>query len=118
MIVELARVAYDAWWREAGEHVGPIVPWDELPNGIKNAWNAALEAAFDASSSVGREKPPVTIGDDRKFAVTILFDNEDYDLLIEAVKASGLELCSMWILKVITQALHTPPAPPGWGQEG
>jgi len=43
----LAQEAYEAWDREAREHVGAMPPWDGLPNGIKNAWNAALERAFE-----------------------------------------------------------------------
>lgn len=43
----LAQEAYEAWDREASEHVGSMPPWHGLPNGIKNAWNAALERAFE-----------------------------------------------------------------------
>lgn len=41
--LELEREAYAAWDREAREHVGPAPAWDTLPNGIKNAWAAAIE---------------------------------------------------------------------------
>lgn len=46
-IKSLAQEAYEAWDREAREHVGSCPPWETLPNGIKNAWNAALERAFE-----------------------------------------------------------------------
>jgi hypothetical protein len=50
----LAQEAYEAWDREAREHVGMCPPWETLPNGIKNAWNAALERAFEVAEERGR----------------------------------------------------------------
>ena len=51
----LAQEAYEAWDAEAREHVGAMPPWESLPKGIKNAWNAALERAFTVQGATDWE---------------------------------------------------------------
>lgn len=41
--MNLAKEAYEAWDREAREHVGAMPPFESLPNGIQNAWTAAVQ---------------------------------------------------------------------------
>lgn len=38
----LAQAAYEAWDREAREHVGSMPPFESLPRGIQNAWTMAV----------------------------------------------------------------------------
>ena len=59
--------AYNAWGREAAEHVGSITPWADLPPGLKRAWTVALDKAHEltipnAADIIARhiERIPVT----------------------------------------------------------
>lgn len=54
MTRNLAKEAYEAWDREAREHVGMMPPWETLPNGIKNAWTAAIARAFEVAEEDAR----------------------------------------------------------------
>lgn len=43
----IEEAAYNAWGREAAEHVGSIMPWADLPPGIKRSWSVALAKAHE-----------------------------------------------------------------------
>ena len=39
--------AFEAWEREAREHVGTTMPWADVPDGLQRAWTAALDRAHE-----------------------------------------------------------------------
>jgi hypothetical protein len=59
--VNLAQSAYEAWDREAREHVGSMPPFESLPRGIKNAWIAATNKVVEL---IDDERDTETIWDD------------------------------------------------------
>jgi hypothetical protein len=50
----LAQEAYEAFDCEVRGPIAASSPWEELPNDIKNAWNAALGRAFEVAGERGR----------------------------------------------------------------
>ena len=48
---DYAKIAYEAWAaHHGGQHRNQvaIVPWDSQPQDMKDAWHAAIDAAFNA----------------------------------------------------------------------
>jgi hypothetical protein len=55
MSYRLARLAYEAYSKSTGNknHLGnEMQSWDDLPQEIQDAWDAAAGAVFDATRSV------------------------------------------------------------------
>ena len=48
--MNLAKEAYEAWEREAREHVGSMPPFESLPQGIRNAWVMAVDRVAELLS--------------------------------------------------------------------
>jgi len=58
--MNLAKEAYEAWDREAREHVGSMPPFESLPRGIQNAWIAAVNRVVEC---LDKERDTETIWD-------------------------------------------------------
>jgi hypothetical protein len=58
---ELAKVAYEAYGAATGgkNHRGePMPPWDELPEAIRHAWDAAAQAVLRATAGEADDAEP------------------------------------------------------------